>query len=248
MKASCPNRMRPRNGISVKPGTKSCGADAIFSPTKFAPISPDSPTPRMVSASPVATWFTASPRVSAANTAESAAPAAMPQSAPTKVEPVSQAPAKPQAAPMIIMPSRPRLSTPARSTTSSPAAASRSGVEAVSTARMIASSKPIGDLAVGGHETDAIEDHGIAGEHVEQEDALEHLGEVERDLHRDLRLLAADEGERQEQAGDQYADGIQPPEERDDDGGEAVARRDVGLQMADRPRDLDDAGEAGECS
>ena len=62
-------------------------------------------------------------------------PATMPHSAPTMIEPVSQAPPKPQAAPTIIMPSTPRLSTPARSATSSPVAASSSGVEAASTAQ-----------------------------------------------------------------------------------------------------------------
>ena len=41
----------------------------------------------------------------------------MPHSAPMMIEPVSQAPPKPQAAPTIIMPSTPRLSTPARSVT-----------------------------------------------------------------------------------------------------------------------------------
>ena len=70
---------------------------------------------------------------------------------------------------------------------------------------------------------DAIENERIAGQHVEQQDALEHLGQIERHLERDLRLLAADEGERQEQAGDQNADRIEPAEKRDDDGGEAVA-------------------------
>jgi hypothetical protein len=40
----------------------------------------------------------------------------------------------------------------------------------------------------------------VAGEHVEQQDALEHLGDVQRDFHRDLRLLAADEGECEEKA------------------------------------------------
>src|SRR4029434_10520614 len=141
---------------------------------------------------------------------------------------------------MIIMPSTPRLSTPARSTTSSPAAASNSGVEAASTARMIDSSSPIDDLVVRAHETDAIEDHRIASEHVEQQDALKHLGEVEWNLHRDLRLLAADEGERQEQPRDQNTDRVQPPQECNDDGGETVAGRDIGPQVSDRPGDLDD--------
>src|SRR5882724_4810490 len=121
---------------------------------------------------------------------------------------------------MIIIPSTPRLSTPARSATSSPAAASSSGVEAARTARMMASASPIssslGGPAVRGQETDAMDDERIAGEHVEQQDALDNLGQIERDLHGDLRLLAADEGQRQEQPGDQYPDRVQPAQERDD--------------------------------
>src|SRR5712691_3771153 len=145
---------------------------------------------------------------------------------------------------MIIIPSTPRLSTPARSATSSPAAASRSGVDAANTARMMASRSPTGDLAVRWHEMDAVEDERVAGENVEQQNALEDLGQIERDLHGDLRLLAADERERQEQTRDQYPDRIQSPEKRDDDGGEAVARRNVGLQMTDRTRNFDDAGKS----
>src|SRR5215470_18080004 len=110
---------------------------------------------------------------------------------------------------MIIMPSTPRLSTPARSTTSSPAAASRSGVEAASTARMMASTSPMCRSMVRSQEADAVDDERVAAEHVEQQDALEHLGQVERDLHRDLRLLAADEGECQEQPRDQNSDRVQ---------------------------------------
>src|SRR4051794_14043942 len=140
---------------------------------------------------------------------------------------------------MIIMPSTPRLSTPDRSTTSSPAAASSSGVEAASTARMIGSMSPIGGLP-GRNESDAIENERVAGEHVEQQDALEHAGQIERELHGDLRLFAADEGERQEQAGDENADRVQPAEERDDNRRETVTRRDVGLQMANRPGNFND--------
>src|SRR5882672_4483605 len=118
---------------------------------------------------------------------------------------------------MIIMPSTPRLSTPERSTINSPAAASSSGVEAAITDRMMASSSPMAGLSQRGDEADAVEDERIAGEHVEQQDALEHLGQVERHLERDLRAFAADEGERQEQTGDQDADRIEPAEEGDND-------------------------------
>ena len=93
----------------------------------------------MVSARPVATWLTASPSVIIAKISDSRVPAIIPHSAPTMIEPESQAPPKPQAAPTIIMPSTPRFNTPARSVTSSPVAASNSGVDAASTARMMAS-------------------------------------------------------------------------------------------------------------
>jgi hypothetical protein len=109
----------------------------------------------------------------------------------------------------------------------------------------MAASNPIGGL-LDGDEAEAVENERIAGEHEEQQNALEHLGEIERHLERDLRLLAADEGQRQKQAGDQDADRIEPPQERNDDGGESVAGRNAGLQMADWAGDLDDAGEPGE--
>src|SRR5271155_452122 len=181
-------------------------------------------------------------------------PARMPQSAPISVEPDMKAPPNPQAAPTIIIPSMPRLSTPARSTTNSPDDASKSGVEAVITVRIKltenislkisrrASTMGRHRFSHGSQQADAIDNQRIAGQHVEQQDALEYLGEVERNFHRDLRLFAADESQRQKQSGDQDADRIEPSEEGDDDGGEAVARRDVGLQMSDRPRHLDNTG------
>src|SRR3984957_143523 len=98
---------------------------------------------------------------------------------------------------MIIMPSMPRLSTPERSTTSSPDAASNSGVDAAITERRMASNRPMGGPGARCDQTEAVENERVAGEHVEQQDALEHLGEVERHLHRNLGVLAADEGQRQ---------------------------------------------------
>src|SRR5271170_4268010 len=161
---------------------------------------------------------------------------------------------------MIIIPSMPRLSTPERSTTNSPADAKRSGVEAVMTVRMKLTEKISAKMSWsvssmgwhcflhGSHQADAVDDERIAGEHIEQQDALEDLGEVERDLHRDLRPLAADEGQSEKQPGDQNAHRIEPAEEGDNDGREAVARCHTRIQMPDRSSHLDDTGEAGKCA
>src|ERR1043165_5425745 len=138
------------------------------------------------------------------------------------------------------MPSTPRFKTPARSTTSSPDAASSSGVDAVMMVSRMASANSMGDLR-GKQQAEAVEDERVAGEHVEQQDALEHLGEIERNLQRDLRALAADEGEREEQRRDQDADRIQTTEKRHDDRREAVAGRDVRLEVVHGRAHLDDA-------
>jgi hypothetical protein len=42
-------------------------------------------------------------------------------------------------------------------------------------------------------EPDAIDNHGIASEHVEQQNALEHLCQIEWHFHCDFRIFAADE-------------------------------------------------------
>src|SRR6201996_3690892 len=190
--------MRPTKGSSVRPGMERCGAGVIRSPTKPAPIRPETPTPRMVNASPVATWLTASPSVISAKIKDISAPATIPKIAPTMIEPVSQAPPKPQAAPTIIMPSTPRLRTPERSVTSSPVAAINRGVDAAKTDRTMASSRSTWHLWRGENQPDPVENKGIAGEHVEQQDALKNLGHVEGYLHCDLALFAADERKRQE--------------------------------------------------
>src|SRR5246127_4062152 len=186
------------SGMSVRPGMLRCAAGVMRSPTKPAPIRPDNPTPRMVSARPVATWLTARPSVISAKISDINVPAMIPHSAPTMIEPESHAPPKPQAAPTIIMPSTPRLRTPERSVTSSPVAARRSGVDAASTDRMMASRSSTLHLPRCGNEPEAVEDQGIAGEHVEQQDALEDLGDIKRNFHCNLSLLAADESEREE--------------------------------------------------
>src|SRR5690242_13983665 len=115
------------------------------------------------------------------------------------IDPVSQAPPKPQAAPMIIMPSTPRLSTPERSVTSSPVAAINRGVEAANTDRMMASNISTVHLPRRENQPEPVENEGVAGEHIKQQNALEDLCDVERYFHCDLRLFATNEGESKKQ-------------------------------------------------
>src|ERR1700755_3570829 len=130
-------------------------------------------------------------------------PATAPQSAPMMIEPESQAPPKPQAAPTIIMPSTPRLSTPERSVTSSPVAAINRGVDAVITDRTIASISfgpkcSTWHLSRTGNQRDPVENKGIAGEHIKKQDPLKDLGHVDGYLHCDRGLCTADERQREE--------------------------------------------------
>jgi len=92
------------------------------------------------------------------------------------------------------------LSTPERSVSNSPVAAIKSGVDAASTERMIASTSSTGHLSRRKNKPEAVENERIAGEHLEQQDALKDLGDVQRDFHCDLGLLAADEGQCEKKA------------------------------------------------
>ena len=76
-------------------------------------------------------------------------PAPIAAAIPAAADPVVYAAAKPDTAPITIIPSTPRLSTPERSTTSSPTAASSSGVDAVMIVSRTASSAviPIASVA-----------------------------------------------------------------------------------------------------
>jgi hypothetical protein len=62
----------------------------------------------------------------------------------------------------------------------------------------MASSSPTGHLSRREDQPEPVENEGIAGEYVEQQNALEHLGHVQRNFHRDLGLLAANEGQCEE--------------------------------------------------
>ena len=94
---------------------------------------------------------------------------------------------------------------------------------------MIASSAPIvpssdlGRRRPSGDDLDAVQDQRIAGQDEEQQHPLEDLRGLVRDPQLHLRRLAAEIADRQQNAGKQHADRIQPAEESDDDRGEPVA-------------------------
>src|SRR5687767_6682254 len=202
-------------------------------PTKASPIMPERPRPSSVSARPVATWLVTSVSVRKPKSSENSAPTMIAASTPSHGEPVVSATAKPVTAPMTIMPSTPRLSTPERSTTSSPSAAMRSGVAAVAMVMMICSSildrlPCLGRFGLGhrrADDADAVVDQRVAGEHEEEQHALEGAHGLVGNADGDLRGLAAEIGERQDDAGGDDAEGIETSQECDDDRGKTVADR-----------------------
>ena len=94
--------------------------------------------PKIVSASPVATWLADRLSVSTAKIIAAAAPHAAATTTASHGLPVMSTVAKAAIAPISIMPSTPRLSTPLFSVTSSPKPAKRIGVEAPTTVMMTA--------------------------------------------------------------------------------------------------------------
>ena len=62
-------------------------------------------------------------------------------------------------------------------------------------------------------------------------------------MHRRLRHLPADIGDREHEPGEHDADGMQPAEERDDDRGEAIAGGEAEVELPELARRLEHAGE-----
>src|SRR5262247_3791206 len=163
-------------------------------------------------------------------------PAATAASSAQAILPVASSAAKAANAPVTIMPSTPRLSTPARSATSSPVAASTSGVAAIITLikMLLTRSKAARLLCRRGGTLLArragaprlparpvVHEH-VGRQHEEQEHALEGGDGRARQAHADLCHLAADADQRQQQAGKQDAQRLEPSQEGDDDGGKAI--------------------------
>src|SRR5262245_54105669 len=140
-------------------------------------MSAERPSPNSVRARPEATWLATNTIVTSPNSAAIKAPAPMAARMPRNASPVNFAAANPHAAPTAIIPSTPRLRTPERSLTSSPWAAIRRGVEAVRMVTSGPSSPSMSGLAEGDRrpagDPDAVVDERVAGEHEEEQHALE---------------------------------------------------------------------------
>ena len=95
-------------------------------------------------------------------------------------------------------------------------------------------------------EFEPVGDQRVAGQQREQQQALEHAGERLGQPQARLRQLAADVEHAHQHRREHHADRVQPADEGHDDGGEAVARRHVGRELADRPGHLQRAGQAGQ--
>ena len=117
---------RPKALNGVRSGSLAC--------TKLMPTKADRPTPKMLSARPVAYWLVFSQITSTPKAAASTAPASAPAAKPSQSLPVVTTVANPAMAAHSIMPSAPRFTTPAFSLIKRPSAASASTVPAFSVA------------------------------------------------------------------------------------------------------------------
>ena len=256
MRISWPKRMRPAKGRSLRPGTCSFGMPGPGTPTKASPISAERPRPKRVSARPEATWLATNTRVRSENRTAAAMPARMAKTTPTSGTPVRFAATKPHTAPTAIMPSTPRLRTPGalgdEFAEGGDEERRRGGDDGEDrpfkhfhgSPRAFETAPARGPA----DQAHAIEDEGVAGEHEEEQHALEDAGDLLGHAEGDLHPLPAEIRQGQQEAGKQDADRIEAAEKRDDDRGEAVAGRDADPELLDRTGDLADAGKAGEAA
>ena len=98
---------------------------------------------------------------------------------------------------------------------------------------------------LGVNEPHAVTDQRVAGQDEKEQQALEHLSRLVGDAKLHLHPLSAYIADRQEDAREEHADGVQATEKGDDDRGEAVTGRDVRLQLTVRAGDFADAGQPG---
>src|SRR5450755_4736845 len=170
-------------------------------------------------------------------------------------------------APTSIMPSTPRLRTPDFSVTNSPSAAKTNGVPPASVnATSVATCSAAPSMAVslatlssssadfersrgssGCGATDAADakiDEHVHRQQKEQQGPLEEARDRRRQREVDLRRFTAKVQERHQEAREHNADGMEAPDEGNDDRGESISRRHRRQQLSDRPGSLTHAGDA----
>src|SRR5215831_6160999 len=204
------------------------------------------PVPRIVSASPVATWLACSEIVSTPKASAASEPASTPASTASPRPPPCATAANAATAPTSIIPSTPRLRTPERSVTSSPSAASISGIAAataLATSGLIESTVPLRERGAATVQPE-VHQH-LAAEEEHQEQPLEHERDRSRQLEGDLRRFAADIEQRHQEGRERDPERAQPSERGDDDRGEAIAGGPAVVELPERPGDLAHAREPG---
>ncbi len=90
-------------------------------------------------------------------------------------------------------------------------------------------------MGTAGMQADAIQDQRIAGEDEEQEQALNDARDLVGNAHGRLYGFPSDVGQGQHEAGDQNTDWIEPSEKGNDNGGEAISRRNRRQKLVERP-------------
>src|SRR3954462_6397612 len=152
-------------------------------------------------------------------------------------------------APITSVPSRPRLMRPERSVMHSPRLTNRNGVETRMAPPSTASGtvqSPIEPSAISGlslQKPDAAVER-IAGQHEDEDDALQHQHGCIRQSEAALQQPAAGPDASEQDCGRDDGEGGLPREEGDEDACEAVASRKVGVGAALYGGDLDHAGKA----
>ena len=136
-------------------GSRYEGRSVSFSCVYFTPTNAEKPTPKRLSASPVAYWLVLSQITIAPNASAITAPVAAPARNARVSLPVCTPVANPAIAATSIIPSAPRLTMPARSLTSRPRAASASAVPALSVDAIITASSFIAVPSISGAPTGA---------------------------------------------------------------------------------------------
>src|ERR1700759_636581 len=156
-------------------------------------------------------------------------------------------------APITSVPSRPRLMRPERSVMHSPRLTNKNGVETRMAPPNTASGtvhKPIVPSAISGFAFQEANSsvQRIAGENEDKDNPLQHLNRGVRQAEPALQQSAAGADSAQQDSNGNDRERILPRQEGDEDAGETIAGRKVGVGAALHRGHFHHAGEAGRCA